>query len=483
MKIKVSNWFNIALCAVICLSIFLRFWNISGLFVFGVDEEYQAHYAATITKDFHLIWIGVSAADTGYYLGPGFTYLNAFLFFISRYDPLILGFFSAFIGSCTVLSVYYISKKLFNARVALIASALYGISTCMIFYDKKFWNPMLIPLISVWLFYSLIQAKKNPRWIVLSAILMGMVYHVHITLWLFWPFLIGTVIYIRKKMTLPVWGLSLISFFGITAPLTVFNLVHKFSNILVPFRMIQTIGKGHTFNIFSHIPYLLTVLGRLWFIPLHSLTANEAIPTVETTQNIHYVLSVITVGILIFVSMKYKDYITRFSLALIVIFLAAFIFYPGSVHEYYLLSVFPLIFLVSGLALNKIKNTVILGGIVMLFIAINTFSVLSTQTVYGLASKKALIQQISPHVETKKFYLTGEDSYRSYEGWRYLFRVYGKTPGKSKMDNMFGWLYQDEISADLLPKTVTIWDKYTDKPIKTRSEVFESGGFKAVITE
>jgi|GEM_PF-1944979 len=50
------------------LALFLRFYHLPARFIFGTDEEYQAHYAMTLVRDIHPIWIGVSAADTGFYL-------------------------------------------------------------------------------------------------------------------------------------------------------------------------------------------------------------------------------------------------------------------------------------------------------------------------------------------------------------------------------------------------------------------------------
>src|SRR3989344_6365810 len=73
----------------------LRLYKVAEFFTFNFDEEYQASLAWEQVKNFHPIWIGVSASNVGYYLGPGFTYLNAFLFKISNGDPISLAWFSA----------------------------------------------------------------------------------------------------------------------------------------------------------------------------------------------------------------------------------------------------------------------------------------------------------------------------------------------------------------------------------------------------
>ncbi len=176
----------------------LRLWRVPDYFSFNFDEEYQASLAWEQVKDFHPIWIGVSASNVGYYLGPGFTYLNALLFRISSGDPVSLAWFSALFGLVTTGSVYYITRNLFNNKAATIAIIVYGGSAMINFFDRRFWNPTPIPFITIWPIYSLIKGRKNSQWYILSVLLAGLSLHIHLSLILLFP-LIGISILLQFK--------------------------------------------------------------------------------------------------------------------------------------------------------------------------------------------------------------------------------------------------------------------------------------------
>lgn len=479
---KLFTAHNLILLLVIIALTVLRFWKAPELFFFGIDEEYQSHYAATIARDFHVVWIGVSAADTGYYLGPGFTYLNALLFWFSNFDPIILPYFAAFLGVLTSLSIYIVSKVLFNKKVALIALILYGLSTLMVFYDKRFWNPSLVPILSIWLFFSLVKAQKNPLWLLLTALLMGASYHSHITMWLFWPFIFGTLFYIRKKVRPLVWLGSLVTFLIVTSPLLFYDIIHNYDNILMPIRMLTSAGEEKGLNVLSHITDLFNTLGRMWYLPPYTNVINEAVPgptTFKSQGNI--ILSLATLFILIYAGIRLKTYPIRLAAGIILLFFIAYIFYPGNVHEYYLLGVFPLVIVVMANWIDTLKQPLFIAALLLVFGGLNMYSVFSADTRYGLISKRELIQKVSPFLEEKGYYLQMSGTYRSYAGWRYLFKVYGVIPGQSQTDTMFGWLYPNEITSQKPTETLTISDKELKKP-KNNFKFISNGDFNALIT-
>src|SRR3989338_6892542 len=90
---------------------FLRFNNLHNLYIFAFDEEYQATYAMTLVKDFHPIWIGVSASFLDFYLGPYFTYFTAFLSYFSKGDPMLHAYFAAGLGVFTTVLIFLTGWK------------------------------------------------------------------------------------------------------------------------------------------------------------------------------------------------------------------------------------------------------------------------------------------------------------------------------------------------------------------------------------
>ena len=190
---------KIVIILILLLALGLRLWKAPELFMFNTDEEFQANLAWTIYHHFHIIWIGVSVSFLNYYLGPGITYLNALLFHLSSGDPVSLAYFSALFGSLTTASLFYVTKKLFGFRPAVLAAIFYGASALLVYYDKRFWNPSLVPFISIWLTYSLISAFKNPRWLIAAWALLGVAFHVHLSLMLYWLPILMVTLLLRKR--------------------------------------------------------------------------------------------------------------------------------------------------------------------------------------------------------------------------------------------------------------------------------------------
>ena len=183
-----NPWFSrLGISVLITVSVVLRFWHIGQNFIFDIDTEYQSLFGATLLKHFHILWIGVSAGNIGYYLGPGLVYLTAILLWFTKGDPISLAYFASSVGVVTSVSTYYIANRLYGRKTALIAFCLYGFSAFIISYDRRYW-PIGIPLIALWIFYSLEQAKTNTRWLIFASLLIGASYHIHLSLLFFWLF-------------------------------------------------------------------------------------------------------------------------------------------------------------------------------------------------------------------------------------------------------------------------------------------------------
>ena len=187
---------NIPLLLIFVLAFYFRVQDLYALMPFTMDEAYQSFLAEkTLTGDLPLI--GVNIADTGLYLGPFFTWLTAAIFGIARllfwvyqqigltsasipsaevFSILVTGFVSALIGGCTAVLVAMIASEIVAQQtkmlatkqaskkklpdwliskatmIGLIAGLLYALHPLMNLFDRKYWNPSLIPLLAmVWL--------------------------------------------------------------------------------------------------------------------------------------------------------------------------------------------------------------------------------------------------------------------------------------------------------------------------------------------
>jgi len=445
---------NYLLLIAICLVGFLRFWKSAALFNFTFSEENQAHMAWEQVKNFHPIWIGVSAANINYYLGPGLTYLNYILFLLSKGDPIILAYFSSLLGLITSISVYFVTKELFNKRTALFSAIIYGCSTLINFHDRRFWNATPIPFITVWLIYSLIKSKGNTRWYIISAFLIGCIYHAHLSLLLFLLPTAYSIIVNRNKIATSTWIMMVAIYLLITSPLIVFDFVHNFDNLLMPIRTITGQQKAALYqfsigNITDHIRDLLSTLGRLWFIAVNTNPQDQIVLEShygKTTGN--PVLSLISIAALIYFFFRNRESGYQIFFISTAAILLAFLFYPSYNPEYYLMSFLLLTAIVCGYWLNSLPKTLAVACLI-LFVTANLISTLTMSDKYGLLVKKRLIKKTMQVVANQSFRLEtfGElpNPQFAYAGWRYLFKAYGKTPVTSNVDSVLGYLYPDEL--------------------------------------
>ena len=471
----------------------LRLWKVPEFFSFNFDEEYQASMAWEQLKDFHPIWIGVSASNIEYYLGPGFTYLNAFLFKLSNGDPIILAWFSSFLGLVTTGSIYYTVRDLFGKKPAFIAMTIYGASAFLIFFDRRFWNPTPIPIITTWLIYSLIKGHKNSRWYLLTIALYAAFYHVHLSLMLFVPIIAAVLFFDRKKIQWKNWLRMVGIFYTITLPLLVFDFVHNFDNMLGPVKYLFDDKSGAQAttmaSIYAHTSTMLNALGKIWFMKLGTTIQDEhclsSHCSISEPPWILVILSLVLLGIFIRMAIQIKDRKHLILLAGILTYSFVFTFYSGYAAEYFLLAWYVMLSVAFGIVLSKlpVKMYVLLLSLFVVANGILMYS--SKQEQYGLLTRKQLIREIMPYIGDAPFeletYGTDPRRYHSYGGWRFLFKVYGDTPVRSFADEAFGWIYPDELTGEEPEYKVVITDTIPYNASRKPIQVFHRGAYYGYI--
>ncbi len=435
---------DLKLILIFLLIFFLRFWQVPQHFFFGIDEEYQSLLALSIIKDFHVIWIGLSAANTGFYIAPGFVYLHSLLLWISKLDPLILGYAASVISFTTMVIFYFVVRHLFDKRIAIITTLMYSFSSFVMSYDRRFWNSTLVPLAVILFFLSLIKSKKNPRWYLLTAILLGLSFHIHASLFIFIPIVFVTLLIriFRKPIStdlnrfqLILTALSsIILFLILYAPLIVYDFVHNFDNLKTPLRMIQQFGKqGGGYSFLQHLQTMQSTLQQFWssesFLPL-----------------VNYSLLALISIIFLWFFIKKKNASEKILFFIVIFYAFMFLFYPGMLLDYYFIGFFPFFSIIIALFLVQFYQ-ISLIALVIMFILPNTAAFLQSSVDGNLESKKTMIQKTIRSLGNEPFYLETTEPYVYFGGWRYLFEAYGKKPIASQADEMFGWIYPKEISS------------------------------------
>jgi len=276
----------------------------------------------------------------------------------------------------------------------------------------------------------------------------------------------------------------------ITSPMIVFDVVHNYDNLLMPYRTL--VGKQKTelpkFNIpttVNHVKETVSTLGRLWFININTNPQDEII--LESHKNMtkgNVVLAALSlIALFWFIFKNRKPCYQIFIIALIIIPLS-YILYPSYNPEYYLISFLTLMTVVIGYWLTSLPKT-ISSILIILFIVANFLTTITASDKYGLAVKKKLIEKVMPAIGDKTFYLdmVGENpqKYFPYAGWRYLFKAYGRTPDQSSAEEQFWWIYPDEISREKPELNVVISDTIEPKFEQTPLYKFGQGIYHGYI--
>lgn len=509
----------ICLSGILFLSAFLRFYRLPELFSFGFNEEYQATMAKSIIDNFHIVWVGVSAAHLDFYTGPLFTYFTTFWLALSKGNPLITGYIAALIGVATTYLTYKVGVLVFNKWVGFSASLLYATLPLLAFYDQKYWNPSPLMLFSLLVILAIIKSKQNQWWWVIFFICFGLFFNTQLAAI---PIVfVGLFIFFKNIRIIPrkIIICSFLVFVLIYSPLLVFDYYHNFSNLKTPFRLKSIASQVDSSTGFSnHVLVIANSISRVWYLNFRPEVTDESLPTCDPLpfglgrynekylnertipSNLFQILitglTVIYLGLLIFDKNKKAKLLGISIIALLVCFL----FFPGGTFEYYLLPIFPLLLYMPGYLITKSFGftRLLLILFILIIVSLGTLTVLSAKAEFGLEQKKKLIFQVNEKINGKSFELWERGGCHGFEGWRYLFYEFGENkPIKSSIDRTLGWIYPEQIEDTRADYQVVIVEERFPMnieslhPLETLSQpldkkvrpikIIDQGGFRAYI--
>jgi len=490
------------LILIIAISAFLRFYRLSDVYVFNLDEEYQAAYAWLQVLDPHPIWIGLIAAGLEFYVGPYLVYLTAIFLAISQGDPLITAYFASFLGVITTAIIFFVGNKIYNLTTGVVASLLYATLPLFVFFDQKYWNPMFGPAVTALLLSSLILTRHSKWWWLLFVGMAGAIFETHLPSA---PLLLIGIWYFLKGKYWKDFRLVFFCLFVFLAfywPLIVFDINHNFSNLKVFTRILGKENLNIKIDPTSKFYSLFDSMGRFWYLKPGSPNADEinfgcSSLSLSTgfrqidkyTQRTYapFWLSLISSYLLLFFLVKNltSKILSHKVLALFLTFLIiSFLIYPGGAYEYYMLGfltlfIFVPAILISGQSRN-IKLTAYCLILLTSLLGINT--VINTSDEFSLRPKKIIISKVMNIIGNESFSIEGRGICHNYEGWRYLFKVYGRAPNQSYTDSGLGWLYPDEISKQSSFYTIILSEDRIplDEDLSSLPSIKE-GGYRAYI--
>lgn len=458
-----KNW---PIFSVLLLAAFLRFWNLPGLLYFTLDEELEAFIVKNIVTGFHFPAIGVSVAPVGIHLSPIFYYLAAIPFGLGSLNPVAWGITASALGVVTALVLYLTVSRMFSPRVAFFAALLYSGSFLMVLYDKHFWNVTPLPFISVIVAYSLYKiARKSLWWIIPLALALALGISSHLSS----VSLVFLALAVWWKEKIPVFRKQVVVGLGILLfsqlPLLIFELKHDFYQLKVLAGFFS--GEHSGFNIqkvVDNVLLLPKVFSRLIYtFGGHDFAAEHTYGLLEIASRdarippVMLLLSFSLLGFFGFIIFRSRrDIGLNIHAMLLLITIISLVIYgilfKGNLFEFYLALLFPSLFIILALCLDRIwqdyKKLRLMVIIVLVgFVTANAMAVLGASHSYGLSRKIEIINWAKEKVGNQPYELHSIGVNHKYEGYRYLFERFYKAPEKSFVDPHLAWLYQSPVAS------------------------------------
>ncbi len=411
---------------VLLVSIIMRFYRLKDFFPYTIDEEYLSQLAWTIARDFHVIWIGVSAGSTNFYLGPGYIYITAILLWIGKGNPLALAYWVSFVGVATVFSIWWIVKKTVFNQAGIIASALYGFSYFIALYDRHFWPPM-VGITLLWMAYFLWKSLKDTRWFIPYFFLLGISLHLHVSLFVSFPIALLLIIKQRKNVRLGTVAASFASYVLAASPLIVFDFVHNFDNIRAPLVLLSH-SSGNSLNLASRLSTILIVLGK-------------TVDSHVSTMVLGTILALFCSFGIYATHKKLPNFITL-SLSIIGMLLVLFFVYPGRVEQYYLIGTFPFIAIFFAYVLSTFVPQKPLFFLFSILLISNMYMLIFSKPLYNsYAQKEKVIAEIQKITKKGPVLLITKNPYVFDGGWHFLFTQAGIPVTEGSSSEMYSWIY------------------------------------------
>lgn len=115
----------------------------------------------------HGTWITYENAAP-FVIAPGYTYLNAIIYYFGGFNPILVKLLNATIGAMLALPLYFLSRQFFTHRVSILASILVAFTPSMIFWSTQNLKDTLVvffAILALYLVVSIGRAKNSGTFI------------------------------------------------------------------------------------------------------------------------------------------------------------------------------------------------------------------------------------------------------------------------------------------------------------------------------
>lgn len=273
-----KNYSSPLILLVFLLALFFRLNKISTQMAFIGDQGWFYLSARDLVLGLNFPLVGITSSHTWIHQGPFWTYILAFLFWVTRFNPLVPGYFTALLDAGMVVVVYFVSLKLYSRRIGIISSLLYASSPALILSSRMPYHTSPIPLFTVLFFFFISRvANGKQKFVPLSVLCLSILYNFELATQVLWItfFLVFIINFkklesIKRKMIIK----TLFSFILPLLPVIIYDFGHGFNQtikfviwtIASPIKsLIFGSSSGHTY--FDFAIFFYNFLKELIFYP------------------------------------------------------------------------------------------------------------------------------------------------------------------------------------------------------------------------
>lgn len=213
------------------LGLFLRFYKIKERFFWGTEQSLSLWPIVRLFEEKKLTLIGIHLLNykSALFRPPFFIYIFALPLKIFNFNPFVLEVIFALIGLLVIILIYLSAEKIFGKLTAIISSLLYATSFSIINIDKNVWTitPIAVTSAAIIFFLTKIfgKSKRQLTYFLIIGFLVGLGFSFH-----FQTTIILTVLLLllSKKHDFKKTAVFLIGALFSLLPIILFNLRHDF---------------------------------------------------------------------------------------------------------------------------------------------------------------------------------------------------------------------------------------------------------------
>ncbi|OGC92183.1 hypothetical protein A2899_02200 [Candidatus Amesbacteria bacterium RIFCSPLOWO2_01_FULL_49_25] len=396
----------IPLLAILAIGMFVRVYQYKERFNYNHDNDLSAWIVKDIVVDKHLRLIGQQTTAQGIFIGPYFYYALIPFYLATRMDPIGTVALPWLIGFISIISLFYVTQKIWGKKVAIISTLIYAASFGISATEREVVPTTLVFLWSIWFLFAL-----HRRSLIYFAFLFSLVWHIHLALGIL---TVLAFLAVRKHHKFSDFLKPGVIFVLLSLPLIVFEFRHGFS---------QTKALFFSFDKTSQISRPL--FEKIWHVVEYAArNINYIFWNKPNALNFWFLPIIVLIA---FVYLIRKKILTSYQVFVFVswfvLFVLFFSLHPINLSEYYLNSLNIIFIIIAALFLSRYPKLSFL--ILPFFVVHNIIRLVDLPVNHsGYIERKAAVAAIFADSKLHDYpcvsvsYMTDE----GYQlGYRYLF--------------------------------------------------------------